>query len=156
MVALQTIEGEEQLVIFEVADEQYGVEISAVCEIISMRNITGVPKTPDFVEGVINLRSQVIPVVDLRRRLGMPRGERSRASRIMVVKIGQQTNGMIVDSVSEVLRIPSTVVEPPSSLVAGADSQFLRGIAKLQDRLIILLSMEEIFARTEAETPAAA
>lgn len=142
-------DAEEQVVVFELGREAYGVDIAKVHEIIRMQTITTVPRAPQFVEGVINLRGKVIPVVDLRRRLGQPAAEATRATRIVVVDIGVHTVGMIVDAVSEVLRVPAGAVEPPSSLVTTVDSEYLRGIAKLDDRLIILLDLEKVLTRSE-------
>ena len=140
---------ERQLVVFPLGAELYGVEISRVHEIIRLQSVTKVPRAPSFVEGVINLRGKVIPVVDLRRRFGLPTSDHTRASRIVVVEIGDQVVGIIVDGVSEVLRVNTATVEPPSPVVAGIDSEYLHGIAKLSDRLVILLDLDRILARDE-------
>jgi purine-binding chemotaxis protein CheW len=140
---------ERQLVVFQLGAELYGVEIARVHEIIRLQSVTRVPRAPVFVEGVINLRGKVIPVVDLRRRFGLPTTEHTRASRIVVVEIGDQVVGIIVDGVSEVLRVNTATVEPPSPVVAGIDSEYLHGIAKLSDRLVILLDLDRILAREE-------
>src|SRR3989442_7906343 len=140
---------EQQLVVCQLAAELYGLEIWRVHEIIRLQSITRVQRAPAFVEGVINLRGKVIPVVDLRRRFGLPTADHTRASRIVVVEIGDQVVGIIVDSVSEVLRINTSTVEPPSPVVAGIDSEYLHGIAKLSDRLVILLDLDRILARDE-------
>jgi purine-binding chemotaxis protein CheW len=140
---------ERQLVVFQLGAELYGVEISRVHEIIRLQSVTRVPRAPAFVEGVINLRGKVIPVVDLRRRFGLPTAEHSRASRIVVVELGDQVGGIVVDGVSEVLRVNTATIEPPSPVVAGIDSEYLHGIAKLTDRLVILLDLDRILARDE-------
>jgi purine-binding chemotaxis protein CheW len=140
---------ERQLVVFQLGAELYGVEIARVHEIIRLQAVTRVPRAPAFVEGVINLRGKVIPVVDLRRRFGLPSAEHTRASRIVVVEIGDQVVGTIVDGVSEVLRVNTAIVEPPSPVVAGVDSEYLHGIARLPDRLVILLDLDRILAREE-------
>jgi purine-binding chemotaxis protein CheW len=140
---------ERQLVVFQLGAELYGVEIARVHEIIRLQSVTKVPRAPSFVEGVINLRGKVIPVVDLRRRFGLPGAEHTRASRIVVVEIGDQVVGIVVDGVSEVLRVSASIVEPPSPVVAGIDSEYLHGIAKLADRLVILLDLDRILAREE-------
>src|SRR5438309_3730576 len=152
--AEQTVEptgtaDERQLVVFQLGAELYGVEISRVHEIIRLQAVTRVPRSPAFVEGVINLRGKVIPVVDLRRRFGLPTADHTRASRIVVVEIGDQVVGIIVDGVSEVLRVSSVIVEPPSPVVAGIDSEYLHGIAKLPERLVILLDLDRILAKEE-------
>ncbi len=140
---------EQQLVVFELNNEVYGVDIAKVHEIIRMQNITQVPRAPQFVEGVINLRGRVIPVVDLRKRFGFAKTEHSKQSRIVVVEIEGQTIGMIVDGVSEVLRVPTASIEPPSPVVTTLDSDYLRGIAKLEDSLIILLQLDKILSDAE-------
>jgi purine-binding chemotaxis protein CheW len=140
---------EQQLVVFQLGAELYGVEIARVHEIIRLMAITSVPRAPSFVEGVINLRGKVIPVVDLRRRFGLPQAERTRASRIVVVELGDHVVGIIVDGVSEVLRVETSTIEPPSPVVAGLDSESLSGIAKVDEQLIILLDLDRVLAREE-------
>ncbi len=143
---------ERQLVIFDLAAESYGVDINAVQGIIRMQTITRVPRTPEFVEGVINLRGEVIPVVDLRKRFGLTATEETKDSRIVVVYIGGQQVGMVVDAVTEVLRIAADSIEPPSSVITSADSAYLMGIAKLEDRLITLLDLEQALSEAEKNT----
>ena len=140
---------EQQLVVFDLSTEAYGVDIGAVREIIRLQDITRVPRTPEFVEGVINLRGKVIPVVDLRKRFGLPAEDESKENRIVVVDIGAQDIGVVVDAVTEVLRIATESVEPPASVITTADSEYLLGIAKLDSRLIILLDLEQVL--TEAD-----
>ncbi len=144
MCAVQVSELEEQLVIFDVGDEVYGVDTSKVQEIIRMQSITHVPGAPAFVEGVINLRGRIIPVIELHQRFGLPSSEASKTSRILVVETEGQVVGMIVDAVSEVVRIPVDCIEPPSPIVAGVDSEYIRGIGKLEGRLIILLQVDKV------------
>ena len=146
----QTIQQNElQLVVFDLTDEGYGVDISAVREIICLQEITQVPRTPEFVEGVINLRGKVIPVIDLRKRFGLTVEDESQDNRIVVVDIGGQDIGVIVDAVAEVLRIPANSVEPPASVITTADSDYLLGIAKLDSRLIILLDLRKVLSEDE-------
>jgi len=147
--AVQTRQAITQLVIFDLATEAYGVDIGAVREIIRMQDITRVPRTPEFVEGVINLRGKVIPVIDLRKRFALPVTEQNKDNRIVVVDIGGQDIGVVVDAVTEVLRIAADSVEPPSSVITSADSEYLLGIAKLEDRLIILLDLERVLSDEE-------
>ena len=144
-------EQEQQLVVFDLDSEAYGVDISAVREIIRMQDITRVPRTPEFVEGVINLRGKVIPVVDLRKRFGLTEGERNKDNRIVVVDIGGQDIGVVVDAVTEVLRIFTSAIEPPSSVITSADSEYLLGIAKLDDKMIILLELETVLSEEEKD-----
>lgn len=144
-----SMDQERQLVVFTLAEEYYGVDIGTVREIIRMQSITKVPKTPKFVKGVINLRGAVIPVIDLRNRFDLPPGEDDKDSRIVVLDMGGQNIGAIVDAVTEVLRIPVDCVEPPSSIVTSVESEYLLGIAKLSSRLIILLDVDEVLSGTE-------
>lgn len=142
---------ERQLVVFGLAGESYGVDINAVREIIRMQQVTHVPDAPDFVEGVMNLRGSVIPVIDLRRRFGLPAGEHTADSRVVVVDIAGQGIGVVVDAVTEVLRISDTSVEPASVVVTTEDSFYLDGIAKLDGRLLILLDIERALSEQAAE-----
>ena len=132
---------EMQLVIFDLGEETYGVDIGSVWEIIRIQEITKVPRTPEFVEGVINLRGKVIPVIDLRKRFGFMKAEATKDSRIVVVDIAGSDIGVVVDAVTEVLRLHSDSVEPPTG-VTTSDSAYLLGIAKLESRLIILLDLQ--------------
>ena len=138
-----------QMVTFNIGGEEFGVEILTVQEIIRMMQITRVPKAPDFVEGVINLRGKVIPVIDLRKRFGMDSRGHDKNTRIVVVEINKMIVGFIVDSVSEVLRIPADTVEPPPPVVAGLDSEYISGVGKLEDRLLILLDLDRLLSREE-------
>jgi purine-binding chemotaxis protein CheW len=144
MAATECVELEDQLVVFDVGQEAFGVDISAVQEIIRMKEVTKVPGAPSFVEGIINLRGRIIPVIDLRRRLGLPLNETDLSGRIVVVEIDSLVIGMVVDAVSEVLHISADCVEPPSDVIAGIDSDYIRGIAKVDDRLIVLLQLEKL------------
>ncbi|HLZ26479.1 MAG TPA: chemotaxis protein CheW [Chloroflexota bacterium] len=138
-----------QLVVFHLGAELYGVEISRVHEIIRLQAVTRVPHSPVFVEGVINLRGKVISVINLRRRFGLPAADDTRAGRIVVVDINDQVIGMVVDGVSEVLRVSTSTIEPPSPAVAGIDSEYLEGIVKLPERLVILLDLDRVLTREE-------
>jgi len=140
---------EHQLVIFDLGDEYYGIDIAAVEGIIKMQGITTVPHAPEFVEGVINLRGEVLPVIDLRKRFGLPPHEAAHETRIVVVEMDGGKAGVIVDDVSEVLRVPEEAIEPPSPIVAGAESGMIMGIAKVDDRLIILLDMVRMLTAEE-------
>ncbi|HLP84628.1 MAG TPA: chemotaxis protein CheW [Phycisphaerales bacterium] len=135
-----------QLVTFEVANEEFAVDILAVQEINRMMELTRVPQSPPEVEGVINLRGKIIPVIDLRRKFAMPVSEKSEASRIIVVEVHKRVIGFIVDRVHEVLRISSDIVEPAPAMVCSIDSEFIAGVGKLEDRLIILLDIAKLFA----------
>ena len=140
---------EQQLVVFDLSTESYGVDIGEVREIIRLQEITRVPRTPEFVEGVINLRGGVIPVVDLRKRFNLPVTDETNDNRIVVVDIGGQNIGVIVDAVTEVLRITTDSIEPPASVITTDESEYLLGIAKLEDRLIILLDLKQVLSEAE-------
>jgi purine-binding chemotaxis protein CheW len=142
----------EQLVVFRLANEFYGVDIGEVNTIIRMQEVTDIPQTPDFVEGVINLRGSIIPVIDLRKRFGLPEDDVTKASRIMVVESGGQMIGMVVDAVAETLRLPADAIEPPSPVIAGIDTQYLRGVGKQDDRLVILLDLGKVLTGNEMQT----
>lgn len=144
-------EGILQLVTFHLGGEEFAMDILKVQEINRMVNITQVPKTPFYVEGVINLRGKVIPVIDLRKRFGLEECEKTQNSRIIVIEVAGNTVGLIVDSVSEVLRLPSKTVEPPPPLVTGVDSEYIMGVGKVEDRLLILLDMNKVFGAEEVE-----
>ena len=137
-------EPEEQVVVFTMGDEYYAVDIAVVESIIKMQEITAVPNAPDGVEGVVNLRGLVLPVICLRVRLDMPRVPPGKDTRIVVVEINDAVVGCIVDTVTEVLRIPADRVEPPSALMASFDSVFIRGVAKIDERLIILIDLDKL------------
>jgi purine-binding chemotaxis protein CheW len=146
---------EQQLVVFELAEEYYGVDISGVESIIKLQEITVVPHAPDFVEGVTNLRGTVLPVIDLRRRFNLAAAERDGDTRIVVVDVDGSKVGMIVDAVSEVLRVSAEAIEPPSPLVVTINSAFITGIAKMEDRLVILIDLSRVLSLDEkAELPA--
>lgn len=144
-----------QLVRFNIGEEVFGVDILKVQEINRMAEITRVPNAPDYVEGVINLRGKVIPIIDLRARLGMEQKEFDKETRIIVVELEDKVIGFIVDSVNEVLRINKSITEPPPPMVAGIDSEFITAIAKLSERLIILLDLEKILTKEQKEELAA-
>ncbi|MBF0482879.1 MAG: purine-binding chemotaxis protein CheW [Desulfovibrionaceae bacterium] len=140
-----------QLVTFNISQEEFGVDILKVQEIIRTMEITKVPRAPQFVEGVINLRGKVIPIVDLRGRFGMDPRNHDSQTRIIVVELNAMIVGFVVDAVSEVLRIPADTVVPPPSIVAGIDSEYISGIGKLEDRLLILIDLEKLLSAEEHE-----
>lgn len=130
-----------QLVTFKLGNEEYAIDILKVQEITRMVEITTVPNAPDYVEGVINLRGKVIPVINLRKKFGLGAKAVDVNSRIIVVDINT-TVSLIVDSVSEVLRLPSDYVEPPPPITMGNGAEYIKGIGKLKDRMLILLDID--------------
>lgn len=138
-----------QLVSFNIGSEEFGVDILKVQEINRMVEITKVPQAPHYVEGVINLRGKVIPIVDLRKRFNLEVKEYDKSTRIVVVDIGGNIMGMVVDSVSEVLRLPSSTIEPPPEIATGINSEYIKGVAKLEDRLLIFLDLSKVINMNE-------
>ncbi len=147
---------ENQIVVFELGSEYFAVDIAKVESIIKMQAITQLPHTPAFVEGVTNLRGKVLPVIDLRKRFALDSHEADRNSRIIVVCVEQIEVGMVVDAVSEVLTIPEQAVEVAPGITTTIDLSFISGIAKLDERLVILLDLTRVLSRQEkAELPTA-
>jgi purine-binding chemotaxis protein CheW len=140
-------QSERQLVVFKLAGEIYGVDIGTVREIIRTQEITHVPNAPEFVEGVINLRGKVCPVIDLRRRFEVALSDVTDESRIVVVEIDGEDVGVIVDGVTEVLRISGDCVKPASDIIAAEGAALVDGIANLEERLILLVDLETALSR---------
>lgn len=145
-MAKDTVVAEKQMVLFELGSETYGLDIAAVHEIIRMQPITKVPKAPFYVEGVINLRGRVIPVIDIGKRFGFEKAERGKNNRIVVVNIKDTVLGIIVDAVTEVLRIATESIEPVSDIVTSGHAEYLLGIAKLSNKMVILLAIDKLLA----------
>ena len=142
---------EQQLVIFELANESYGINIAVVESIIKMQAITQLPQTPAYVKGVINLRGSVLPVIDLRSRFALEAREHTRQTRIIIVTMGNIKVGVIVDGVSEVLRVSDDLIEPLPPMVSSVNSVFLKGIVRFEDRLIILLELDKVLDINEQQ-----
>ncbi len=141
--------GEVQLVSFFVGEEEFGTDILMVEEIIRPLPITRVPNAPHFVEGVITLRGRVIPIIDLRKRLNIGSVDVTRKTRKIIVDVDNKITGFIVDSVSQVLRIPKSSIEPAPEIVAGIDSEYIIGVSNLEDRLLIVLDFRKILSIRE-------
>lgn len=141
-----------QLVTFYLGKEEFAVDILNIQGINRMIEITAVPNAPDFVEGVINLRGKVIPLVNLRKRMGMLPMQWDRSTRFIVVEFTNKVIGFIVDSVSEVLRISKDTIEPPPTMMTGINSDYVTAVAKVQDRLLILLDLQKILTQAETES----
>lgn len=140
---------ENQIVIFELGSEFFGADIAKVESIIKIQPITQLPHAPSFVEGVTNLRGKVLPVIDLRKRFGLPAQETDKNSRIIVVSVDQIEVGMIVDEVSEVLTVPEGAVEAAPAIATTVDSSFIKGLAKIAERLVILLDLAQVLSTKE-------
>lgn len=140
-----------QLVTFSIGGEEFGVNILKVQEILRTMEITKVPRAPEFVEGVINLRGKVIPIIDLRRRFNMAPKIHDKNTCIIDCEINNIIVGFVVDAVSEVLRIPASTVEPPPPVVAGIGSDYISGVGQLQDRLLIMLDLDKLLSTEDIE-----
>lgn len=143
---------ERQIVAFCLGSETYGVDIQKVREIIPIQKIVPVPRAPDFVEGIINLRGKVIAVLDLRKHFGFEKKEPTPEQRIVLTESDGERIGVIVDSVSSVLRISENSIEPPASVIAGDEVDYIQGIAKVNDSLIVLLDLTRIISDAERRT----
>lgn len=140
---------EYQFVVFKLGNEEYGVPITQVKEINRLTSATKVPRSPMFVEGIINLRGQIIPIIDMKKRFDLPLTEYTGDARIIVIQVGAHTFGVEVDSVSEVLRINSTNIEPAPHIVCSIDSKYITGVAKVGERLLILLDLDKLLSDEE-------
>jgi purine-binding chemotaxis protein CheW len=137
------------VVSFVLHNEEYAIEITKVKEIILLEGVTRVPQMPDFIEGIINLRGTVIPVIDLRKRFGLPADTDPDQTRIVVTRMENRIVGIIVDAVSQVMKIPKANIQPPPETIAGLVGKYLTGVAKLEDRMVIMLDIECIMNTKE-------
>ncbi len=151
MYSNQKMNNEMKFVVFRLGDEEFGAPIQQVYEILRMVEITRVPRAPHFIVGVINLRGKVIPVLDLRQRFAFPQDTPAEKQRIMEVEIENYVLGMIVDSVTEVVSVPVNVIEPPPPIIADIGGEYLDGIAKFHDRIIILLNFDKVLSQQETK-----
>ncbi|MEI6206891.1 MAG: chemotaxis protein CheW [Desulfuromonadales bacterium] len=139
-----------QLVSFSLDQEEYGVDVLKVREIIRMPIVTRVPNTPYYVEGVINLRGKVVPIICMRKKFGLTEAENDKQTRIMVMDMGGELMGFIVDAVSEVIRISGSEIQPSPAMVAGGvDQECIAGVINQAERLLVLLNLEKMFSRDE-------
>ncbi|MGB9591449.1 MAG: chemotaxis protein CheW [Candidatus Kryptoniota bacterium] len=140
-----------QLVSFVIGNEEFGVNILKVQEIIRSVSITRVPKSPDYVAGVINLRGKIVPVIDLRKRFALLPKEADKDTRIIVVELDDKVVGFLVDKVKEVIRVDNEIIDPPPDLTTDISTHYITGVAKLPDRLLILLDLDRILNASEKE-----
>ncbi len=143
-----------QLVSFMLADEEYGVEVLKVREIIRMPTITKMPNTPQHVEGIINLRGKVIPIISMRKRFGLMESENSGHTRIIIMDVVGTLTGFIVDAVSEVIRIHSSEIQPPPSMImsGGIGREFITGVFNHAERLLIIMDVDRMFSDDERDS----
>ena len=140
---------EVQMVAFRLENEEFAIDIHQVREVLKITQVTPLPQSAHFIEGIINLRGEVIPVVDLRKRFELPSGERNDQTRIIIVEIQDSNVGLIVDSVTEVMRLSSSLIQPPPSKVAGTRTDLIQGVGKISDRLLIILDLNRILTSEE-------
>jgi purine-binding chemotaxis protein CheW len=138
-----------QFISFSVGEEEYGLELMRVKEVIRIREITWLPKAPTFVKGIINLRGDVIPIIDLRDKFGLPRTENTAMTRVIVVEVEGRLMGMVVDSASQVVRIAADQIDPPPPVLGGLSREFITGVGKIDDKLVILLNTDAILTMEE-------
>lgn len=143
-----------QLVSFMLADEEYGVEVLKVREIIRMPTITKMPNVPQHVEGIINLRGKVIPIISMRRRFGLMENENNSQTRIIIMDVCGSLTGFIVDAVSEVIRIHSSEIQPPPSMMlsGGVGQEFITGVFNHAERLLIIMDIDRMFSEDERDS----
>ncbi|GBF11623.1 MAG: chemotaxis protein CheW [Tepidibacillus sp.] len=135
---------EIKFIVFRLGSEEYGVDVQQVKSIERMEHITRVPNTPPFVKGVINLRGVVIPIIDLRRRFSIEQKDYNESTRIIIVNVEEMEVGLIVDAANDVIDIPVQAIEPPPKVVGAVEAIYLRGVAKLANRLLILLNLDKV------------
>lgn len=144
-----------QVVAFRIGKELFGVYIYIVQEIVRVPEVTPVPEMPPYVEGVINLRGKIVSIVDLSKRLRIDRGARARSNRILIIEVDKKIVGLVVDAVTEILRIPPESIEPTPDIVTSVGSEYITGVGKLPDKLIILLDLKNILKPDEIKRLAA-
>lgn len=153
MVNEETAQDGRQLVVFRLGNESYGIDVSTTREIFHLQDITQVPNAPEYVEGVINLRGKVVPVIDLRKRFGVAVTEATSSSRIVVVEYDDEDVGLIVDAVDEVLTVGADHLAPAPEVAEQDGASISQGFAQLDDQLVILVDIEKILGETEEDSP---
>ena len=148
-MAEMTKEGETQLVVFKMETEEFACGINDVREVLKMIRVTPLPRSLDFVEGVINLRGDVIPVIDLRKRFGLAEAERTDDNRIIIVEVQDRMVGLTVDSVTEVIRLSNKQIQEAPDQVAGGQTNLIMGVGKVDDRMLIILNLDRILTSAE-------
>ncbi len=138
-----------QLVTFRVGGEEFGLDVFSVHEILNYQQPTPMPRAPEFVEGVLDVRGTLVPIVDLRRRFETPEVVYGNDTRIVLVDFNDERLGLVVDSVTEVLRAPQTAVSPPPAYIRGLAAEFVRGIVRVGERLVVLMDLDRILSSDE-------
>ncbi|MBO8170996.1 MAG: chemotaxis protein CheW [Bacillaceae bacterium] len=151
MLENEAVVDEIKAIVFRLQNEEYGVEVEQVKSIERLETITRVPKTPPFVKGVINLRGVVTPIIDLASRFNLPETEYTEETRVIIVNVGDIEVGLIVDAANDVIDIPVNAIEPPPEVVGGVKAEYLRGVAKMENRLLILLNLNKVLSMEEIQ-----
>ncbi|MRG85378.1 chemotaxis protein CheW [Salinibacillus xinjiangensis] len=138
-----------KVIVFQLNNEEYGIPVEFIGSIERMEQVTRVPGTPDFVKGVINLRGIITPIIDLRERFDLDKSEYNDQTRIIVTHIEDMTVGMVVDSANDVIDIPVDAIEPPPEVIGSIHVDYIRGVAKLDKRLLILLHIDKVLSKDE-------
>ncbi len=142
----------KKIVSFKIKDEEFAFEIMKIVEVIKIKEITEVPTAPSFMEGIINLRGKIIPIIDLRRRFNLETKEKTKKNRIIIIEYQKnQLAGVIVDEVQKVLNIKKEEILPPPSTLVSAGGKYIEAIIKIEDRIIVLLNIEKIFTEEEKD-----
>ncbi len=143
------LESEIQLIIFTINNIEYALNISNIIEVIKLKSLAPLPNAPDFIKGVINLRNKVIPILDLRERFQSPVIQKTRRTTIMIASIQDKDIGLIADSVMDVIGLNTAQIEPPLPIIHGLKMEYIKGIARLNKRLVILVNIEKILSSQE-------
>ncbi|MGY3716928.1 chemotaxis protein CheW [Sutcliffiella cohnii] len=140
---------EDKVIVFQLAKEHYGVDLQQVRSIERMQAITPVPQTSAFIKGVMNLRGDITPIIDLKERLELGKTEYTEQTRVLIVQIETIQVGLIVDSATDVIDIDPSFIEPAPAMIGGVTKEYLKGVAKLEDRLLVLLGLEQVLNQEE-------
>ena len=138
------VENSINLVTFRLGNNEYAIDIMQAKEIIKMEKITLIPNAPNYVEGVINLRGNIIPIVDLKKRFNLEENEGEKNTGIIIVKIDDVDMGIIIDAVSKVVSIANSNIQPPPPMLSGIGQKYIKGVAKLEDKLLVVLDLEKL------------
>ncbi|ADU30735.1 chemotaxis protein CheW [Evansella cellulosilytica] len=145
----QTMIQDSKIIVFQLKNEEYGVGVEQVRSIERVQQITRVPKAPEFVKGVINLRGIVTPIIDLRSRFDMDEIDHTDNTRIIIVSVDEMDVGLIVDAANDVIDIPESEIVPPPEVIGGVQADYIRGVAKLEKRLLIILNLDKVLSTEE-------
>ena len=146
------VENSINLVTFKLGNNEYAIDIMQAKEIIKMEKITLIPNAPDYVEGVINLRGNIIPIVDLKKRFNLDDNEGEKNTGIIIVKIDDVDMGIIIDAISKVVSIATSNIQPPPPMLSGIGQKYIKGVAKLEDKLLVVLDLEKLIVGDDDDT----